>query len=148
VEPTVSQVMKDYGDRVKFVWHDLPLPMHPDAPLAAQAGREAFKQKGPSAFWAIHDKMFANQQKIKREDLDGYAKDLNLDMEKWKAALDASTHTAEIEADKKAGNDDNINGTPAFLIVAGNAPQGYFVSGAQDYAKFRKSIDRALAEAR
>jgi protein-disulfide isomerase len=148
VEPTVSQVMKDYGDRVKFVWHDLPLPMHPDAPLAAQAGREAFKQKGPSAFWAIHDKMFANQQKIKREDLDGYAKDLNLDMDKWKAALDASTHTAEIEADKKAGNDDNINGTPAFLIVAGNAPQGYFVSGAQDYAKFRKSIDRALAEAK
>jgi predicted DsbA family dithiol-disulfide isomerase len=92
--------------------------------------------------------MFANQQKIKREDLDGYAKDLNLDMDKWKAALDASTHTAEIEADKKAGNDDNINGTPAFLIVAGNAPQGYFVSGAQDYAKFRKSIDRALAEAK
>ena len=148
VEPTVSQVMKDYGDRVKFVWHDLPLPMHPDAPLAAQAGREAFKQKGPSAFWAMHDKMFANQQKIKREDLDGYAKELNLDMDKWKAALDGSTHAAEIEADKKAGNDDNINGTPAFLVVPGNAPQGYFVSGAQDYAKFRKTIDRALAEAR
>ena len=105
VEPTVAQVMKDYGDRIKFVWHDLPLPMHPDAPLAAQAGREAYAQKGPSAFWAMHDKMFANQQKIKRDDLDGYAKDLNLDMDKWKSALDGSTHTSEIEADKKAGND-------------------------------------------
>ena len=49
VEPTVAQVMKDYGDKIKFVWHDLPLPMHPDAPLAAQAAREAFKQKGPTA---------------------------------------------------------------------------------------------------
>ena len=39
-------------------------------------------------------------------------------MDKWKAALDGSTHTAEIEADKKAGNDDGISGTPAFIIVA------------------------------
>ncbi len=146
VEPTVAQVMKDYGDRIKFVWHDMPLPMHPDAPLAAQAGREAYAQKGPSAFWAMHDKMFANQQKIKRDDLDGYAKDLNLNMDKWKAALDGSTHTQEIEADKKAGNDDGIGGTPAFIIVPGNASSGYFVNGAQSYGKFRKLIERALAE--
>jgi protein-disulfide isomerase len=148
VEPAVAQVMKDYGDKIKFVWHDLPLPMHPDAPLAAQAGREAFKQKGPSAFWSMHDKMFANQQKIKRDDLDGYAKDLNLDLDKWKAALDGSTHTAEIEADKKSGNDDGISGTPAFLIVPGNASQGYFINGAQSYGKFRKLIERALADAK
>ena len=94
------------------VWHDMPLPMHADAPLAAQAGREAYAQKGPSAFWALHDKMFANQQKLKRDDLDGYAKELNLNMDKWKAALDGSTHASEIDADKKAGNDDAINGTP------------------------------------
>src|SRR5215472_3421513 len=147
VEPTVAQVMKDYGDKIKFVWHDLPLPMHPDAPLASQAGREAFAQKGPSAFWSMHDKMFANQQKIKRDDLDGYAKDLNLNMDKWKAALDGSTHTSEIEADKKAGNDDGISGTPAFIIVPGNATSGYFVNGAQAYPKFRKLIEKALSDA-
>jgi protein-disulfide isomerase len=148
VEPTVAQVMKDYGDKIKFVWHDLPLPMHADAPLASQAGREAFKQKGPSAFWAIHDKMFANQQHIKRDDLDGYAKELNLDMDKWKAALDGSTHTAEIEADKTAAGSDNISGTPAFIVAPNGAKQGYFISGAQDYSKFKKLIDRALAEAK
>jgi protein-disulfide isomerase len=148
VEPTVSQVIKEYGDKIKFVWHDMPLPMHPDAPLAAQAAREAFKQKGPSAFWALHDKMFSNQQKIKRDDLDGYAKELNLDMDKWKAALDGSAHTAEIDADKKAGNDDGISGTPAFLIVPGNASQGYFINGAESYGKFRKLIERALADSK
>ncbi len=66
-EPTMAQVMKEYGARIKFVWHDLPLPMHPNAALAAQAGREAYAQKGPTAFWAMHDKMFANQQKIQRK---------------------------------------------------------------------------------
>jgi protein-disulfide isomerase len=148
VEPTVAQVMKDYGDKIKFVWHDLPLPMHPDAPLASQAGREAFAQKGPSAFWSMHDKMFGNQQHIKRDDLDGYAKDLNLDMDKWKAALDGSTHTAEIDADKTAANGDGISGTPAFLIVPSGAKQGYYISGAQDYSKFRKLLDRAIAESK
>jgi protein-disulfide isomerase len=148
VEPSVAQVKKDYSDKIKFVWHDLPLPMHADAPLAAQAGREAFKQKGPSAFWTMHDKMFSNQQHIKRDDLDGYAKELNLDMDKWKAALDGSTHTSEIEADKTAASADSISGTPAFLIVPAGAKQGYFINGAQDYTKFKKLIDRALAEAK
>jgi protein-disulfide isomerase len=148
VEPTIAQVMKDYGDKVKFVWHDLPLPMHPDAPLASQAAREAYAQKGPTAFWAMHDKMFANQQKIKREDLDGYAGELKLNMDKWKAALDGSTHTAEIEAAKKAGNDNGINGTPAFIIAPVNASSGYFINGAQSYSKFRKLIELALSQAK
>jgi len=148
VEPAVAMMKKDYSDKIKFVWHDLPLPMHPDAPLASQAAREAFKQKGPSAFWAMHDKMFADQQHIKRDDLDKLATGLNLDMDKWKAALDGSTHTAEIDADKNAANSDGIQGTPAFLIVPGSAKQGYFISGAQDYTKFRKLLDRAIAEAK
>ena len=91
--------------------------------------------------------MFTNQQKIKREDLDGYAKDLNLNMDKWKAALDGSTHTSEIEVDKKAGNDDGISGTPAFIIAPNGAANGYYISGAQSYGKFRKLIERALSEA-
>jgi protein-disulfide isomerase len=147
VEPTVAQVMKDYGDKIKFVWHDLPLPMHADAPLASEAGREAFAQKGPSAFWTLHDKLFSNQQKIKREDLDGYATEMGLDMGKWKTALDGSTHSAEIEADKTAANSDSISGTPAFLVVVNGAKQGYFISGAQPYGAFHKVIDRALSDA-
>ena len=83
-----------------------------------------------------------HQQHIKRDDLDGYAKDLNLDMDKWKAALDSQSHKAEVDADAKVGNDAGITGTPAFII------NGYFINGAQPFAKFRKLIDRALAEAK
>jgi protein-disulfide isomerase len=142
VGPQVKEVMKNYGDKVKFVWRDKPLPMHPDAPLAAEAAREALKQKGPDAFWKMHDKMFENQQKLKREDLEGYAKELGLDMDKFKAALDSHVHKAAVDADDKAGTDIGISGTPAFLI------NGYYISGAQPYPKFRKLIERALAEAK
>jgi protein-disulfide isomerase len=142
VEGTVAEVMKNYGDKVKFVWRDKPLPMHADAPLASEAAREALKQKGPDGFWKMHDKMMQNQQKLKREDLDAYAKEFGLNMDKFKAALDNRTHKAEVEADDKAGTDIGISGTPAFLI------NGYFISGAQPYPKFKKLIDRALAESK
>jgi protein-disulfide isomerase len=142
VEGTIAEIMKNYGDKVKFVWRDKPLPMHPDAPLASEAAREALKQKGPDGFWKMHDKMFQNQQKLKREDLEGYAKEIGLDMDKFKAALDSHVHKAAVDADDKAGTDIGISGTPAFLI------NGYYVSGAQPYAKFKKLIDRAIAEAK
>ena len=63
-------------------------------------------------------------------------------MGKWKTALDNQTHKAEVDADAKMGNDIGISGTPAFVI------NGYFLSGAQPYPKFRKLIERALAEAK
>ncbi|MCL2778661.1 MAG: thioredoxin domain-containing protein [Polyangiaceae bacterium] len=142
VEPTVAEIMKNFGDKVKFVWRDKPLPMHADAMPAAQAAREALKQKGSEGFWKMHGKLFANQRKLQREDLEGYAKDMGLDMEKFKAALDKGTHKAAIEADDKAGSEIGIDGTPAFLI------NGYYISGAQPYPVFKKAIERALADAK
>jgi protein-disulfide isomerase len=148
VEPTVSQLLKDYGAQVRLVWHDFPLPMHRDALLAARAAREAYKQKGQRAFWAMHDTLFRHQDALTRDDLDGYARELTLDMDRWKAALDAGAHADEIEADSKAADDTGIRGTPGFLVVPGHGASGYFLGGAQSYAKFRKVIDRALAEAK
>ncbi|HEY3821990.1 MAG TPA: thioredoxin domain-containing protein [Polyangiaceae bacterium] len=148
VEPTLAQVMKDYGTRIKLVWHDLPLPMHPDAPLAAAAGREAFQQKGSAGFWAIHDMMFSDQKRLKRDDLDLYARSLRIDMGRWTAALNNNQHQLEIDAEKKAADDMGIVGTPAFVVVPGGSQTGYFINGAQPYGKFRRIIERALSEAK
>ena len=141
-ETIVAEVLKNYGGRVRFVWRNLPLPMHPDAPLAAQAGVEAYKQRGAAAFWKIHDEMLKSPSDLKRPRLDGYAAQLGLDMTKWNAALDHGTHRASVDAETGVANTAGITGTPAFLI------NGYFLSGAQPYAKFRKVIERALAEAK
>jgi protein-disulfide isomerase len=147
-EPTLARLMAEYGQRVKLVWHDLPLPMHADAPLAARAAREALRQKGGLGFWAMHDEIFAHQQGLKREDLDGYARGLGLDMGKWNAALDGDAHQGEIDADKEAADGMRITGTPCFVIAAAGAQTGYFLSGAQGYSRFRRLVVRALAEAK
>jgi protein-disulfide isomerase len=148
VQPTVDRLMKEYNGRVRLVWHDLPLPMHPNAPAAAQAAREALTQRGPTGFWAMHDLMFTDPKLLERPNLDGDAQALKLDMHRWAAALDTASHTPEIEADKRAADDMGISGTPAFVVVPNGARAGYFISGAQGYPKFRKIVERALSEAR
>lgn len=144
-EDTVNEVVKNYGDKIRVVWRDLPLDFHADAPLAAQAAREAFKQKGSDGFWKMHDIIFKNQKTengLKREALEKYAGEVGLDMGKFKTALDSQTHKAVVDADKKAAQEAGIQGTPGFVI------NGYFINGAQPYPKFKKVVDRALAEAK
>ena len=147
-EPTVQRLLKEYPTQVRLVWHDLPLPMHPNAPGAAQAAREAMAQKGQKAFWTLHDRFFDHQKELGRDNLDAWAKALGLDMTKWGASLDGATHADAIDGDAKAADAMGISGTPAFVIVPAGKKSGYFVAGAQPYSRFRKLVERALAEAK
>jgi protein-disulfide isomerase len=144
VEGTLAQVEKEYGDRIKMVWRDKPLPMHKDAPLAAEAAREAQKQKGDKGFWAFHDALFESLGKpdaIARPGLEAIAEKQGLDMNAFKTALDTNKHKPLVQADLQAGDKAGISGTPAFVI------NGYFISGAQPFSKFKKVINLALKEA-
>lgn len=141
VVETMNSIERAYGNKIKIVWRHMPLPFHKDAPLASEAAQEAFAQKGSAAFWKFHDKLFEAQPDIQRPKLEAIAQELGLDMDKFKAALDSGKHKAKVEADNKLGNAAGINGTPAFVI------NGYFLSGAQPEAAFKKLINRALKEA-
>jgi protein-disulfide isomerase len=142
VEDTVKEILDTYGNDVKVVWRDKPLPFHKEAPLAAQAAAEAFAQLGNDGFWKMHDKLFANQKAIGRQDLEKYAQEIGLDMDKFKKALDSSTHKAAIDAEVAFSDKIGIKGTPGFVV--GN----YYLSGAQPFAKFKKLIELALKDAR
>ncbi|MDP9150310.1 MAG: DsbA family protein, partial [Myxococcota bacterium] len=146
-EATIERVLATYRD-VKLVWHDLPLPMRPFALMAGQAAREALRQKRAGAFWAIHDEILRHQADLGREALDGYARTLGLDMGRWKSAIDGAVRAADLEADRQAAAELGISGTPAFVVVPSGKESGYFIGGAQGYIKFRKVIERALAEAK
>jgi protein-disulfide isomerase len=143
VGPTLKEIEKEYGNRVKIVWRHLPLPFHKDAPLASEAAQEVFAQKGNAAFWQFHDKLFESQGSaggLERANLEKIAQEVGVDMTKFKAALDTHKHKAKVEADAKIGNEAGINGTPAFVI------NGYYLSGAQPAAAFKKIINKALKE--
>lgn len=139
-EPTIDELLRSYGDKVKLVWRDLPLASHPDAQFAAEAAREARRQKGNAGFWAMQKKLYANQGKLKREDLRVYAKEIGLDLAKYDAAMTFRDHRLAVDRDARVAEVAGINAAPGFVI------NGYFISGAQPASKFRKAIDRALAE--
>lgn len=142
VNGSIKQLLAAYGDKVKVVWRHKPLAFHKDAPMAHQAAHEAFIQKGNKGFWDYHDKLFAGQRSpgLKREALEKYAQELGLDMSKFKKALDDQTHKDRVERDNAASNKAGIRGTPAFTI------NGYFLSGAQPFAKFKKLVELAMKQ--
>lgn len=142
-EPTLTQLRQSYGDRLRIVWKDQPLPFHPNALPAARLAREARAQKGDAAFWAAHHKLFGQQQKLGNDDLLAVAAELKLNAAKVKLALAGKNkaHEAGILADQKLGYGLDARGTPAFFI------NGRRLSGAQPFEAFKAVIDEELVKA-
>ncbi len=138
-EPTLVELEKAYPGQVRVVWRNLPLPMHDRARLAAEAAMEAFAQRGSAGFWAYHDELMTDQAATDRAGLEHAAQKIGLDMPRFVRALDSHSHAAEIEADERAAATAKISGTPGFTI------NGYFLSGAQPFLKFKKIADYSLA---
>jgi protein-disulfide isomerase len=136
-EETVSEVMRVYGDKIRLVFRDLPLPNHQNAPKAAEAAHCAGEQ---GKYWEMHAKLFANQRALEVPALKGYAKDLKLDQAAFDKCLDSGSTAALVEASKKAGNEAGVNGTPAFFV------NGVLISGAQPFEAFKEVIDAELAQ--
>jgi protein-disulfide isomerase len=143
-QESMDKLLAAYPGRVRVVWRNMPLTsIHPDAQLAAEAALEVLAQKGTAGFWKMQSLLFANQRVdggLQRESLDGYAKQLGLDMKKWAAALDGHTHKDEVDVDVHAAESAGLQGAPAFFI------NGYFLDGAQPYKSFKRAVERALAE--
>jgi protein-disulfide isomerase len=134
-EGTVDQVMKTYGDKVRLVYRDFPLPMHPQARPAAEAANCANAQ---GKFWEYHAKLFANQSALGDDKLKEYAKDLGLDSAKFDQCFSAKPFKAAIDKDIADASKVGVTGTPAFFI------NGRMLSGAQPLDKFKEVIDEEL----
>ncbi len=141
VGPTIAQITKTYGDKVRFVWRNNPLPFHQKATPAAQLALEAFNQGGNDKFWAAHDLLFENQQKLDNDDLEGYAAKLGLDVAKFKAALESGKYIDQIKADQEVAARFDARGTPAFFI------NGRKLMGAQPFEAFKQVIDDEISRA-
>lgn len=143
VEPTLEQLRTQYGNNIRFVWKNNPLPFHDNAMPAAEAAMEVYAQVGARGFWPFHDLLFANQQTLDRASLERFAQTIRgVNMTRFRRALDAHTHQAAIEADQTLARELGATGTPSFFINGRN------LRGAQPIEAFRTMIDAALADAR
>ena len=134
--PTVTQVLNTYGNRIRFVYRHYPLPNHPNARPAAEASQCANEQ---GKFWPYHDQLFARGGRLTDADLKSAASEVGLDLPKFDSCVAAHTYKADVDADIAAGDEAGVNGTPAFYI------NGRMLSGAQPFETFKRIIDEELA---
>lgn len=146
---TIPQVQADYVDtgKIKYVFADFPLEaIHPYAFKAAEAASCAGEQ---GEFWKMHDHLFANQTKLKPEDLNQYAEVIGLDKSKFQQCLDTQKRAPTIRKTMAQAGDAGVSSTPT-LMVGLLQPNSSKVKvlrvlkGAQPFAAVKDALDNAL----
>jgi protein-disulfide isomerase len=136
VTSTLDQIKEAYGDKVRIVFRDYPLPSHPQAVPAAEAAKCANEQ---GKFWEYHDKLFASQRELGPEKYKEFAKELGLDMDEFDACVDSDKYVTQVRMMAQGGQQLGVSGTPAFFV------NGRFLSGAKPFESFKSIIDEELA---
>jgi protein-disulfide isomerase len=138
-QPALKQIMDQYAGKVRLVWKNQPLSFHPNAMPAAEAAMAAYEQGGSDKFWKMHDKFFENQTALSPAYYEQVARDIGLDVTRWKAAVESRSSVGAIQADMSAGNAVGANGTPTFFI------NGKRLVGALPFESFKTIIDAELS---
>ncbi len=152
-ETLFPQVLKEYGDRVTFVYKDFPVvEIHPWAMHAAVDANCLAAQNG-DAYWDFADYIHANQNQVNSEKTTGGRFDEidkitmlqgqkhNLDATKLQACMKAQDETA-VRASIQVGESLGVGGTPA-IFINGEELNG----GAVPIGVVRAALDRALKDA-
>jgi protein-disulfide isomerase len=131
------------------VVRDLPLEsIHKDAFKAAEATHCAREQ---GKYWEMHDRLFANQRQLGRDDLVKHGQELGLKMQPFEQCLANAKYADAIKKDLAEAARLQVTGTPTFFIGV-TGPSGEMKAtrmvGAQPYSAFKAAIDKLLAEAK
>jgi protein-disulfide isomerase len=146
-------LLKEYGDRVQFIYKDYPLDeIHPWA-IHAAVDANCLAAQNPDAYWDFADYVHGNQKEINSaKTLEGRYAALdqlatqqgqkhNLDAAKLQACVKAQDDKA-VRASQKEGDKVGVSATPAMFI------NGQKIDGAVPIEDLRSALDSALRDAK
>ena len=137
-EPIVRELLSDFGD-LRYVWRHLPLrDVHPHAQFAAEASEAAGAQ---GAFWPMHDLLLDHQGALTSRDLLGYAGQIGLDTDRFKADMRTHAGAGHVAEDVDSADLSGVSGTPTFFV---NGRRHY---GAYDAESLSAAVRGARARA-
>lgn len=113
MHPVLDEVLKSYGDKVRFVVRDFPLNQHENARKAAEAANAANAQ---GKFFEYITLLFQRQKALDVPSLKKYASELGLDRARFDAALDRGVYAAEVAQDIEDGEMYGVGSTPTIFI--------------------------------
>jgi protein-disulfide isomerase len=133
---TLEALAQLYPGQLRLVHRWLPLDR--DHTIAAEAALAAAAQ---GRFRPMNDRIYAAAGRIDRAGLELFARELGLDMVRFRADLDTGRHRAQIEADTKDAVALGLTGTPVFFI------NGRALPGSQPLKAFAELVDEELVRA-
>ncbi|HTC56550.1 MAG TPA: thioredoxin domain-containing protein [Candidatus Sulfotelmatobacter sp.] len=146
------EILKEYGDRVTFIYKDYPLvEIHPWAVHAA-VDANCLAAQNSDAYWDFADYIHANQHEVSSEKtpearleavdkltmLQGQKH--NLDVVKLQSCIKAQDESA-VKASMKEGDAIGVEATPTMFVG------GQEIDGAVSISKLRAALDLALRDA-
>jgi protein-disulfide isomerase len=141
-EKVIRELLSDFGD-VRYVWRHLPLTdVHPRAQLAAEATEAAADQ---GAFWQMHDVLLDHQDALHRPDLESYARELGLDVDRFADELRSHEHAARIADDVDSADLSGVSGTPTFFVNGRRHYGAYDIDGLSASVRAAKAREVATA---
>jgi protein-disulfide isomerase len=146
------EILKEYGDRVTFIYKDYPLvEIHPWAIHAAVDANCQAAQNG-DAYWDFADYIHANQHEVSNEKTPASRLEAldklttlqgqkhNLDVVKLQSCVKAQDESA-VKASMKEAEGVGVEATPTLFIG------GEKIDGAVPISEVRAALDRALRDA-
>jgi Na+/H+ antiporter NhaA len=139
-EPVIRELLDSFGTDLRYVWRHLPLnDVHPNAQRAAEAAEAAGAQ---GAFWDYHDTLLSHQDELSLRDLDRFATELGLDVERFWNDLHRRDHAARVAEDVESADTSGVAGTPTFFV------NGRRHQGAYDIATLTQAVKTAKKRAK
>ena len=128
---TVNALKQKYGNKLMFVYKNLPLGFHPEAMPSAKAALAAGRQ---GKFYEFHDKLYENQDTLGEALYLKIATELGLNMKRFNTDRNSPEIESQIKADAEQAGKLGFNGTPGFAL------NGVKVLGAYPVEHFEKII--------
>jgi protein-disulfide isomerase len=129
-------MVREFGDRLRLVFHHVPADDTPAASLRYRAALAAGQQ---GQFWPMHEILMANRQRATRADILAMAQQLGLDAERFRADLDSAETMAAAKSDQNEAVAQNVATTPALIV------NGRSLAAIAEARDLRAAIQLALA---
>lgn len=123
-----KEILPAEGDKIRVIFRNFPLAMHPWARAAAEAAACAQAQND-KYFWALHDYIFTHQHELTIENMTAKLSEQasaveGFDPARFKACIANKETAAKIDQDVAFGNEMKVTGTPT-LFINGQRVSGY-----------------------
>jgi len=145
--PTMQDLMKTYGDKIRWVYRHFPLSFHANAQKEAEATECVAELGGNYVFWNYVDKMFekttSNGTGFALDQLGPLAAEVGVNQSAFQSCLDSDKYAKLVKEQIADGTTGGVSGTPSTFLIDANG-KSQIIVGAQPIDAFKTEIDKLL----